>query len=132
MRAAYKNLIEMVKKGVPDKDIMKELGVKTKTSLKRMYYDALVEAGKIRDIVTEREAKKARATRRTVSVTKRGTITVSNRLLIDNLGFKEGDTFTVSKRKDSIILRKKEGWPGLSDSPYPSKLCSSCWMIRVL
>ena len=109
MRTEYEKLIELVKKGVPDKEIMKELGVKTKTSLKRMYYDALVEAGKIRDIVTEREAKKASATSRTLSITKKGTITLSNRLLIDNFGFKERDKFTVSKRKDSIILRKKEG-----------------------
>ena len=109
MRSEYEKLIEMVKKGIPDKEIMKELGVKTKASLKRMYYDALVEAGKIRDIVPEKEAKKARAKNSTLRITKRGTITLSNRLLIDNFAFKEGDKFTVSKRKDSIILRKKEG-----------------------
>jgi len=40
-------LLEMVKKGIPDKEIMKELGIQTKTSLKKMYYDALVEAGKL-------------------------------------------------------------------------------------
>jgi DNA-directed RNA polymerase subunit N (RpoN/RPB10) len=109
MTTEYERLIEMVKKGVPDKEIMKELGIQTKASLKRMYYDALVEAGKIKDILTQRQAKKAKATSRAVSVTKRGTITLSNRLLIENLGFKEGDTFTVSKRKDSIVLRKKQG-----------------------
>jgi hypothetical protein len=109
MRTEYEKLIEMVKRGVPDKEMMKELGVQTKASLKRMYYDALVEAGKIRDIVTEREAKKAKATSRTLSISKRGTITLSNRLLIDNFGFKVGDKFTVSKRNDSIILGKKEG-----------------------
>jgi hypothetical protein len=109
MKTEYEKLIDMVRKRLPDKEIMKELGIQTRTSLKKMYYEALVEAGKIRDIVTEREVKKARATRRSVSVTKRGTITLNNRLLIDNLGFKEGDTFTVSKRKDSIILRRKEG-----------------------
>ena len=38
MRREYKKLIDMVKKGIPDKEIMKELGVKTKASLKRMYY----------------------------------------------------------------------------------------------
>lgn len=65
------------------------------------HYDALIEAGKIRGIVTQREAKKSR--------TRSGTITLGNRLLIDNLGFKEGDKFTVSKRKGSIILRKREG-----------------------
>jgi len=29
-------------------------------------------------------------------------------LLIDQLGFKKGDRFEVSKRKDRIILRKTE------------------------
>jgi hypothetical protein len=109
MATEYKELIEMVKKGVPDKQIMKELGIQTKSSLKRMYYDALVEAGKIRDILTQKEAKKAKAKDKTSSITKRGIITLSNRLVIDDFGFKEGDVFTVSKRKDSIILRKKEG-----------------------
>ncbi|MCK5552377.1 MAG: hypothetical protein KAJ09_04470 [Deltaproteobacteria bacterium] len=99
-------LIEMVKKGIPDKEIMEKLGIQTKASLKRMYYDALVEAGKIKDIVTERKAKKARARRRALTIGKRGTILISNRLLIDRLGFKSGDKFTVAKRKDSIILRK--------------------------
>lgn len=109
MRSEYEKLIEMVKKGISDKEMMKELGVQTKASLKRMYYDALVEAGKIKDIVTEREAKKERAMNRTLRIGKRGTITLSDRLLINNFGFKEGDKFTVSRRKDSIILRKKEG-----------------------
>ena len=54
-----KKLIEMVKKGISDKEIMKELGFQTKASLKKMYYDALVETGKIKDILTEREVKEA-------------------------------------------------------------------------
>ena len=102
MREEAKRLIEMVKKGVPDKEIMEKLGFQTKASLKKMYYDALVEAGKIKDIVTEKGVEK----KRTLKVTKRGTILLSKALLIDEFGFKEGDKFTVSKRKDSIILRK--------------------------
>jgi len=110
MRAEYKRLIEMVKKGVADKEIMSELGVKTKTSLKRIYYEALVEAGKVKDILTEREAKRATTKKRPVRITKRGTILLGKALVVDGFGFKEGDRFTVSKRKDAIILRKeKEG-----------------------
>lgn len=106
MREKAKKIIEMVKKGIPDKEIMKELGIQTGASLKRMYYNALVEAGKIKDILTEREVEK----KRTLSITKRGTILLGKTLLIDKFGFKEGDKFTVSKRKDSIVLRKeKEG-----------------------
>jgi hypothetical protein len=46
-------------KGLPDKEIMKELAIQTKASLRRMCYDALVEEGKIEDILTEREVKKS-------------------------------------------------------------------------
>lgn len=120
MKEELKRLIEMVKRGVPDKEIMKELGIQTKTSLKRMYYDALVEAGKIRDIVTEKAAKEATGKKRTVRITKTGTITLSKTLLMDTFGFKEGDTFSPSKRKDSIILRKKKEEGTLSEPPQPS------------
>ena len=99
-------LIEMVRKGIPDKEIMKELGIQTRASLKRMYYDALVEAGKIKDIVTERARKKPEPRRRALTVGKRGTILLSNALLIDQLGFKKGDRFSVAKRRNSIILKK--------------------------
>ena len=65
-------LIEMVRKGIPDKEIMKELGIQTKASLKRMYYDALVEAGKIKDIVTERKLKRGAPKRRALAIGKEG------------------------------------------------------------
>ena len=107
MKEQYKTLIEMVKRGVSDKEIMKELGIQTKASLKKMYYDALVEAGKIKDILTEREAKRAARQKKMLTIGKRGTILLSKKLLVDELGFKEGDKFIVSKRKDRIILRKK-------------------------
>jgi hypothetical protein len=107
MKEDAKRLIEMVNKKVPDKEIMQELGVKTKAALKKMYYDALVEAGKIKDIITEREVKKAVPKEKAVTIGKRGTLTLSKAVLIDKLGFKEGDKFKVSKRKDSIILRKE-------------------------
>jgi hypothetical protein len=106
MREEAKRLIEMVGKRVPDKEIMEKLGIQTKASLKRMYYDALVEAGKIKDIV----AKKDVGMKKTLKVTKRGTLLLSKKLLIEKFGFKEGDKFAVSRRKDSITLRKeKEG-----------------------
>ena len=103
-----KKLLEMVKKGKPDKEIMKELGIKTRASLRRMYYDALVEAGRIKDILAEKEVKKARPKRRALKIGKRGTILLSKALLVDQLGFKKGDKFSVAKRRDSIILRKTQ------------------------
>lgn len=102
MREETKRLIEMVRKGVPDKEIMEKLGFQTRASLKKMYYDALVEAGKIKDIVSKKKAEKSII----LKVTKRGTILLSRLLVVDKFGFEEGDKFTVSKGKDSIILRK--------------------------
>ena len=99
-------LIELVKKGKHDKEIMKELGIQTKASLKKMQYDALVETGKIKAIMTERARKKAQTRRRALKIGKKGTMLLSSPLLIDQLGFKKGDKFSVAKRKDSIILRK--------------------------
>ena len=108
MKGERKKIIDMVRKGIPDKEIMRELGIQTKASLKKMYYDALVEAGKIKDIMTERKMKKATGPRRRpLTIGKRGTILLSKPLLVEQLGFKVGDKFTVSKRKDSIILRKQ-------------------------
>jgi hypothetical protein len=101
-----KKLIEMVKKEIPDKEIMRELGVQSKASLKKMYYDALVEAGKIKGILTEREVKKTQTKPREVTIGKRGTMLLSKPLLVDRLGFREGDKFSVTKGKESIILRK--------------------------
>ena len=100
-------LVEMVRKGISDKEIMRQLGIQTKASLKKMYYDALVEAGKIKDIVTEKQMTRAAPTRRALSIGKRGTILLSKPLLVDQLGFKQGDKFSVAKRKGSIILRKQ-------------------------
>jgi len=107
MKVDAKKLIEMVGKGIPDKEIMKELGIKTRASLRSMYYNALVEAGKIKDILTERKVKKATPRQRALTVGKRGTILLSKKLLVDQLGFKEGDKFSISKRRDSITLRKQ-------------------------
>jgi len=107
MSEEQKKLVDRIKKGIPAKEIMSEFGIKTKANLKKMYYDALVESGKIKDIKTAREAKKEAKRQKTLRITKRGTITLSRKLLIDDFGFKEGDRFAVSKRKENITLRKE-------------------------
>jgi hypothetical protein len=106
MKSEHKKLMEMVRKGIPDKEIMKELSIQTKASLKKMYYDALVEAGKVKAIMTERKMKKATPRKKALRIGKRGTMLLSSAVLIDQLGFKKGNKFSVAKRKDSIILRK--------------------------
>ena len=107
MKAEAKKLIEMVEEGIPAKEIRKELGIKPKAPLKGMYYRALVEAGKIKDILIKRGGKGA-PKRRPLRIGTRGTILMSKALLADQLGFKAGDKFSVSKRRGSITLRKTE------------------------
>ena len=101
-------IIEMVEKGMIAKKIRKELGIKSKAPLKRMYYDSLVKAGKIKDILTEKEVKKGPPRKRALTISKRGTILLSKALLVDQLGFKKGDKFKTAKRRYSIILKKTE------------------------
>ncbi len=106
MKRKSKDIIQMVKAGLTDKQIMKELGIQTKASLKKMYFDALVEAGKIKAIITAREKRKKQRKPKVLTIGKRGTIALSRLMLIDHFGFKEGDKFRVSKRKDSITLKR--------------------------
>ncbi len=106
MRRKSKDIVEMVKAGLTDKQIMKELGIQTKASLKKMYFEALVEAGKIKAIITEREKKRRQRKPKVLTIGKRGTLALSRLMLIDRFGFKEGDKFTVSKRGNSIALKK--------------------------
>ena len=106
MKRKSKDIIEMVKAGFTEKHIMKELGIQTKASLKKMYLDALVEAGKIKAIITEREKKRKQRKPKVLTIGKRGTLTLSRLMLIDQFGFKEGDKFKVSKRRDSITLKR--------------------------
>jgi hypothetical protein len=103
MKEEATKLIEMVKKRIPDKEIMDKLGIQTKASLKKMYYDALVETGKIKDIISKQEDT---GTKKTLKIGKRGTLSLSKKLIVEEFGFKEGDSFTVSQRKDGIILKK--------------------------
>lgn len=106
MKVNVKKLIELVEKGVPAQQIKKELGIKTRAPLKAMYYKALVKSGKVKDIMTKRKTRRGAPRRRALTIGKRGTILLSKVLLVDRLGFKQGDKFTCAKRKDGIILTK--------------------------
>lgn len=59
-------------------------------------------------VILEREIRKRASKERYLRIGKRETVLLSSALLIDQLGFKEGDKFIVAKRRDSIILRKTE------------------------
>lgn len=94
-----------IKAGKTTEEIMKELKIKSKSTLQRQYLDELVKAGKAKPLVGVRGAKGKKALRDTTKVGKRGTLTVPSNLL-GHFGFKPGDSFKISKRGDRIILAK--------------------------
>jgi hypothetical protein len=99
-------LIEMVKDGTPQAEIMKKLGFKTSIQLKTAYMNALISEGKVPAIQGGRGAGKF-ASQKAVFVGKRGSIIIS-RDLVESLGVGAKDKFTVRKTKSGIALKKTE------------------------
>lgn len=98
----FKALVDAVESGVPRREIMKRFGFKSPTQVTAYYLDGLVEAGRAKSI-TSRQPKAAKAVN-TVKVSKRGSISVSKEML-NEMGFKEGDSFNVNKTRAGIILK---------------------------
>ena len=99
-------LIEMVKAGTTQAEIMKKMGFKTSTQLKTAYMGALIAEGKVPAIVGGRGAGKASKVK-TVGVGKRGSIVIAKNL-VDSLGLGVGDKFMIRKTKAGIALKKSE------------------------
>jgi len=100
----YKKLLEMVKSGKHQAEIMKELAFKTAAQFKNHYLSALIEAGKAPEIVTSRASKKS-APAKEAFVSKRGSVVIAKGL-IEEMGFAAGDNFSVRKTKSGISLKK--------------------------
>ena len=99
----YKKLLKAVESGKPQADIIKEFKFNTAAQFKNHYLNALIEAGKAPEIVTSR-ASTTSAPAKEASVSKRGSIVISKGL-IEEMGFAEGDKFTVRKTKTGISLK---------------------------
>ena len=100
----YKKLLKAVESGKPQADIIKEFKFNTAAQFKNHYLAALIEAGKAPEIVTSRDFSKSTIEKET-SVSKRGSVVISKGL-IEEMGFAEGDKFTVRKTKAGISLKK--------------------------
>ena len=97
-------LINMIDSGSPQKEIMEKFGIKTSTQLKIAYANALMETGKAAKIESGRAPGKKEISKE-ISVGKRGSLIVPKDL-VSELGFQEGDSFTVKKSKAGITLSK--------------------------
>ena len=100
----HKKLIEAVKSGKKQSEIIKLFKFNTTAQFKSHYLDALIMAGEAPEIKRGKAPKKVEPLKNTF-VSKRGSIII-NKILIADMGFKEGDKFSVRKTKSGISLRK--------------------------
>ncbi len=102
-----KALLSMVEQGVSQKEIMGKFGFKSSIQLKVAYANALMESGKAPEIKKTGGKGKADGTSKNIFINKRGSLTIPKDL-IDELGFRMGDTFRVKMTKVGISLKKVE------------------------
>jgi len=96
-------LIEMVKSGAHQNEIMEAFTFNTAAQFKAHYLDALMKAGNAPEIQSGRTKAKANPSRE-VLVSKRGSIIIP-KAMIDEMGFTEGNSFIVRKTKSGISLK---------------------------
>jgi hypothetical protein len=102
----YTKLLKLIESGKHQAEIMKVFALKTAAQLKSHYLSALMEAGKVPEIKTNRGSAKASASKEVV-VRKTGSVVI-DKALVDEMGFVEGDNFSVRKTKSGISLKKIE------------------------
>ena len=97
-------LIKMVSDGIPRPEIMKKLNIKTSNQLTVAYAKAMMESGKIPEIVGGRGGATS-APSNEVKVGKRGSLIIPKGM-VESLGLAIGDTFVARKTKAGISLKK--------------------------
>lgn len=97
-------LLKMVNDGSAQKKIMNKFGFKNSSQLKVAYVNALMESGKIPKIKGGRGAESAIEVNKEIKVNKRGSLVIP-KVLIQEFGFKEGETFVARKSKAGISLK---------------------------
>jgi len=102
----HKKLLEAVKSGKPQSEIMKEFKFATSAQFKTHYLDALMDSGVAPAITTGRASKNTEPAKEAF-VSKRGSVVIS-KILIEEMGFTEGDKFSVRKTKSGISLKKMD------------------------
>ena len=101
----YVKLLAMVKAGVPQAEIMLEMGIKTIPQLKTAILNAYMSEGTIPKLVGGRRGKGKGKAGNIVRVNKRGSLVVTKEL-VSAFGFKEGEEFTVTQVGFGIEIRK--------------------------
>lgn len=95
-------LVKAFQNKQPLKKITEEFGFASSTQTKNAYLNALIESGVVPGINTSRGGKATLP--REVAIKKRGSITIP-KAMVESLGFKEGDSFTVRKSQAGLSLK---------------------------
>jgi hypothetical protein len=101
-----------VQKGKSLEEIQRIFGIKMKSQVQDLYVRGLRQLGEIPklDLPKTKERPSVRLTdtgyRR--SIGQSGSITLTRALLLEKLGFQEGDTFQILRQGSDLILRKVE------------------------
>lgn len=100
-----KKLIEAIKKGTDQKEILKKFGFANSTQLKVAYTNALMEDGKVPEIKASAKGKATGKGKNEIKVNKRGSLIVPAQIA-QALGYKQGDAFQIRKTKAGVALKK--------------------------
>ncbi len=99
-----------VQKGKALEEIQRIFGIKMKSQVQDLYVRGLRQLGEIphRDLpkTTEKPSARLLDTGYRRSIGQSGSITLTRALLLEKLGFQEGDTFQILRQGDDLILRK--------------------------
>jgi hypothetical protein len=100
--ALKKKIVERVKQGKTVEEIKNEFDLKSVVTVKNMYMEGLVDSGEIPPL-KKSETRPRKIDVRTIGKTG---ATLPHKLLVDMLGFKQGDRFKVKRENDNIVLEK--------------------------
>jgi hypothetical protein len=99
-----------VQKGKSLEEIQRIFGIKMKSQVQDLYVRGLRQLGEIPqfDLPKTREKHSARVldTGYRRSIGQSGSITLTRTLLLEKLGFKEGDSFQILRQGSDLILRR--------------------------
>lgn len=98
-------ITKLIRQGKTDKEIMAQLGIKSKATLVKKHYEEMVGAGKVRPILKASRGRPKKISTE-VKVGKRGTVTVKANML-EMYGFKPGAKFEVKRTRGGILLKAK-------------------------
>lgn len=100
-----KKLVQMVKEGTEQNEIMETFGFKTSTQLKVAYANALMETGDAPKIKGSGKRGRKKTVDMKVTVNKRGSLIISKKI-IESMGIEIGAAFEAKKTASGIQLKK--------------------------